>query len=277
MVNFQKSKSSYLLALILSVILGIVAVTLLYLMNLDLIIDSYNSQEGALGVLLIISFRILIVAGMAIYTFFQWFKQEEQYFSDIPFLFGLFFLLLIFGKLLDLFNDFVYHELDEDLILLVFKTRYIIAILDLLPMIYLSLNMILFSLSIKKKTGKLTNEKSRNQINLRLLVIIFVIELIVGVVVPSITILTFIYPLIIIPSLLTIVWLFNFAWRNKRLSQVNTYILMIGFSLYLISSILRPVIQLIIGESSLFIIIAEFTDLILFIVIFFGFYKRSNL
>jgi len=275
-MSYNQNKKIYLSTILLGIITGITLIALLYYFSWSLIVESYFENEGAFGVVLAIVSRIGIVAGMTIYTFRQWLKQEEQYFSDIPFLFGMFFLFLIFGKSLDLFNNFIYFKLDENLVLLVFKARYIISVLDLFPMIYLSMDMLLFSLSLKKRFEKLTKEKHREKIKKRLLLLILIIEFIAGIVAPNLTLLSILYPIIIIPSLLTIAWLFHFAWRNKRLSQVSTYILMIGFGLYLISSIIRPLTQIIVGESSLFVIIAESIDIVVFAIIFIGFYKKAN-
>ena len=168
---FQK-KSLYISIILLSVSLGLIAVMLLFYLNWGIIVESYNTQEGALGVVLIISFRILIVSGMAFYTFFRWFKQEEQYFSDIPFLFGLFFMFLVFGKTLDMFVAFIFFQLNMSVVLVVLKIRYFIMILDFFPMIYLSSEMILFSFSLKPRFRKYSNQKVRNKISLRLIIII---------------------------------------------------------------------------------------------------------
>ena len=275
MKAFQK-KSLYISIILLSVSLGLIAVMLLYYLNWGIIVESYNTQEGALGVVLIISSRILIVSGMAFYTFFRWFKQEEQYFSDIPFLFGLFFMFLVFGKTLDMFNAFIYFQVNASIVLVVLKIRYFIMILDFFPMIYLSSEMILFSFSLKPRYKRLTSEKERNKTSLKFITLILIIEGIAGLIAPNSIILSIYYPIIVIPSLLTIVWLFYFAYKNKRLSQVNTLILTIGFGLYLISQIIRPLAQFIIGESAVFLIFAETIDLIIFIIVFVGFYKGSK-
>ena len=272
----QNNKGISLLLLLCGVVVGLIAVVLLYVFNWAIIIETYQTHEGTLGIVLAIGTRIIIVSLMAIYTFYSWFKQEKQYFSDMPFLFGVFFLLLIFGKMLDLFIDFSYFQLDSGLLLLVMKARYFIAIFDLLPMMFLSIYMILISLSVKERFNKLSNEKYLNKIRLRILVIVIAIEIIVNIFILSIENAPIIYPITILPSLIAIVWLFNFAWRNQRLSQVNTFILMIGFGLYLITSILRPLIQFIVGESPLFVITAESIDIIIFVIIFIGFYKKSN-
>ncbi len=275
-MTLQKNKAIYLFFLLLGVVLGVTAIVLLYVFNWSTIITSYQAHEGSLSVILIIGIRIIIVSLMAIYTFYSWFRQEKQYFSDMPFLFGIFFLLLIFGKSLDLFIDFTYLILDEDLLLLVIKARFFVAIFDLLPMLFLSTYMILVSLSLKEQFKKLTNEKFLNKIRIQILVVIITIEILIGIFVLSIELAPVIYPIIIFPSLITIVWLFYFAWKNQRLSQVNTFILMIGFIIYLISQISRPIIQFIIGESAIYVIIAESIDIVIFLIIFIGFYKKSN-
>ncbi len=272
----QNKKGVYIFLLLFGVILGIIAVILLYTFNWSVLVVTYQTHEGTLGIVLIMGIRISIVSLMALYTFYSWFKQEKQYSSDMPFLFGSFFLLLIFGKALDLFIDFSYFGLDSGLLLLIMKTRFLIAIFNLLPMIFLSIEMVLFSLSLKTRFKRLTNEKTLNKVKLRILILIVVIELIMGLFILTIELSPILYPIIIVPSLITIVWVFNFAWRNQRLSQVNTFILMIGFGLYLITSVLRPLMQFIVGESSLYVMIAESIDIIIFLVIFIGFYKKSN-
>jgi len=275
-MTFQKIKLIVLPLLVCGVIIGSIAISLLYVFNWAIVVEAYQTHEGALTIIIIIGVRVFLVSLMALYTFYRWFKQEKQYFSDIPFLFSIFFLLLIFGKLLDLFIDFSYFELDHGLLLLVMKTRYLIAILNLLPMMSLSIFMILFSLSLRPRFKRLTNENTLNTVKTRILIIVVVIELVVDIFILTIENAPIIYPITILPSLIAIVWLFNFAWRNQRLSQVNTFILMIGFGFYLITSILRPVMQFIVGESPLFVMIAESLDIIIFITIFIGLYKKSN-
>ncbi|MHA1883541.1 MAG: hypothetical protein ACXAAI_04260 [Promethearchaeota archaeon] len=275
MISIQKKKF-YLATLLSSVILGIILITLLYSFSWAIIIDSYTEYNGALGVVLVITSRIGIVTGMTVYTFIQWFKQEEQYFSDLPFLFGLFFLLLVFGKALDMYNAFIFFQVGEIMVLIITKLRFIIMILDFLPMIYLSIGMILFSLSLKEKNRSLRDEKRLNAVRVRIIILIIISELTAILTINSISIISILYPIVVIPSLITIVWLFNFAYRNKRLSQVNASILWIGFTAYLVSQIVRPLVQFIIGESALFLIIAETLDLSIFVVIFIGFYKRAN-
>ncbi|MHA1255831.1 MAG: hypothetical protein ACTSPS_09565, partial [Promethearchaeota archaeon] len=102
-------KKIYKWTLVLGVVLGIIAISILYAINLSVIIRSYNEVEGMSGVVWVITIRIVILLVSAFYVFRTWFKQEAQYLSDLPFLFGLFFLLLAFGKSIDLLFDLTYY------------------------------------------------------------------------------------------------------------------------------------------------------------------------
>ncbi|KKK46485.1 hypothetical protein LCGC14_1032570 [marine sediment metagenome] len=273
---FSQKKKVYFSIILLCIGIGILLLTILYYFSWSFVIESYIEIDGALGVVVVILSRIIIVSGMTFFIFLQWFKQEDQYFSDLPFLFGLFFLLLVFGKAFDLLIDFIFYQVDEIVVMLLTKIRFIIMILDFLPMIYLSIGMILFSFSLKEKFKSLSNEKYLNKVRIRVILLIIVSEIAAIIFINNIQIISYLYPIIVIPSLITIVWLFNFAFRNKRLSNVNTSILWKAFSAYLISQIIRPLAQVLIGESPLFLIFAETLDLVIFIVIFIGFYKKAN-
>ncbi|MFX0021537.1 MAG: hypothetical protein ACFE9S_04375 [Candidatus Hermodarchaeota archaeon] len=227
-------------------------------------------------VVIILLVRILILFGSSAYTFYKWFKQEKQFLSDLPFLFGVFFLLLTFGKMIDLFFDFTYLYFPEALNLLVIKIRYFIIIFTVLPLIYLSITMILFSLSLREKFQGLREESSRNRTSLIIAIIVIIVESTAVIIVPNTLSISFLLPAVVIPSLLVIVWLFAFSYRNKRLSQVNAFVLMIGFATYLISQILRPIFQRLLGENTAYINLSEIVDLVIFIVIFIGFYLKAN-
>lgn len=273
---FIQKKKVYFSIILLCIGIGVLLLTLLYYFSWSFIIESYIEIDGALGVIIIILSRIIIVSGMAFFIFLQWFKQEDQYFSDLPFLFGLFFLLLVFGKAFDLLIDFIFYQVEEVVVLILTKIRFMIMILDFLPMIYLSIGMILFSFSLKEKFRSLRNEKSLNKVRIRVILLIILCELAAIIFINNIQMISYLYPIIVIPSLITIVWLFNFAFRNKRLSNVNASILWKTFTAYLISQIIRPLAQVLIGESPLFLIFAETLDLIIFIAIFVGFIKKAN-
>jgi hypothetical protein len=100
------------------------------------------------------------------------------------------------------------------------------------------------------------------------------VESIVIIIIPNFTLIGMVLPMILIPSLLGIVYIFYLAYRLNRLSVVKPKILTIGFFIYLVSNIFRPIMQNILGESANYIIVVEFVDLIIFVVIFLGLYKK---
>ena len=140
MVNSKKMK----ILLNCGIIIGLVGISFLYILNLSMIIDSfYHYYPGSIAVVSIILIRIIILSFMTSNMFKKWFKAEKQFLDDIPFLFGMFFLGLIFGKFFDLFVDFSYYN-NPAQSLLISKIRFILLSFYLIPMIYLCIGMLLF-------------------------------------------------------------------------------------------------------------------------------------
>ena len=272
----MKYKRLYKSIILLSVTLGVIIVFLSFAFNISLINKSLNEVEGLWGVVIIISIRIILLSVMSFYVFNKWFKQEEQYMSDIPNLFGLFLLLLTFGKILDLFWDLTYFRFDEKFVLFLLKVRFLIIILELIPLMYLSIFMILYLLSLRERFKKLANKKYSDKLTIELLLVIVMIEIFAVVIAPDVFALSRILPFILIPSLIVIIYIFFIAYRHQRLSQVHPLIIAIGFLLYTISTILRSVIQVMMDESAKPIIISETIDLFVFIIIFIGLYMKAN-
>ena len=270
----------YKFLLFLGITLGVLTCVLLYCVNISLIIKTLNEIEGLWAAILIILIRISLLSVMTFYVFNKWFKQENLYLSDIPHLFGLFLLLLIFGKLVDLFWNLTYFRFDEEFVLVLLKIRYFIIILEFIPLMYLSIVMLFYSLSLRERFIKLRDRKYADKLTIRLLIIIALIEMFAVIMAPNVFILGRILPFILIPSLIVIIYIFFFAYKHKRLSEVHPLIIAFGFLLYTISSILRPLIQAMLGESMhalvMYIIIAEIIDLFVFIVIFIGLYLKAS-
>lgn len=270
----MEKKQLYKLIIILGVILGTIGILTLFIIFYSEINETLVNVEGAWTVLIIVLIRMGICSFMSFYMFWQWFKQEEQYLSDIPFLFGLFFLLFVYGKALDLVVNFTYYTLDTNTFLLILKLRHFVLILTLIPMIYLSIGIILIIRSLKKNREKLRDEKYRNKLRFKIIVIIFIIESIIIALIPNATFAGIIVPIIAFPSLIVIIWMFYFAYRNQRLPQTHPLIISIGFGLYLITQTIRPLVQIIIGLTATFLIIVEIIDLLVFVIIFIGVLKK---
>jgi hypothetical protein len=267
-------KSKYKISILTCISLEIIGVILLYWLNSSLIIKAFSDYEGAFEVVLIISIRIVVLSITTIYLLNKWFKQEAQYLSDIPFLLSIFFLILIFGKTIDLFWDLTFFTFNDFTVLFFLKIRFIIIVLEVAPLIYLGLEIIFFRL--EEKFQKLKNKNLMNKLRFRIIMLIISIELITIIMALNYNLLAVLLPIIVIPSLLGIVYIFYLAYRLNRLSVVKPKILTIGFFLYLISNILRPVFQRILGENANYIILAELVDIFVFLVIFLGLYRKAN-
>ncbi|MFX1376444.1 MAG: hypothetical protein ACFFA0_11565 [Promethearchaeota archaeon] len=267
-------RKTYLISILSCVGVGIVGIIFLYALNFSLIIKAFRDYEGALEVVLVISIRILILSITTIYLLRKWFKQEAQYLSDIPFLLSLFFLILIFGKAVDLFWDLTYFTFNDIVVLLLLKVRYFIIICEVAPLVYLGFEIIFFRL--EDKYVKLKDKKFMNKLRVRLIIFIFSGESVVIFSIPNVTMLARTLPIILIPSLVGIVYIFYLAYRLNRLSVVKPKILTIGFLLYMFSNIFRPLMQSILGENSAYIILVESVDLLIFIIIFIGLYKKNS-
>jgi len=270
----MNKKRKYLLLIILPSIIGFIITLGLFLIFLEPIIKGFGILEGAwLGVSIILV-RMGLVIFMSSYMFKKWFAQEYQFFSDLPFLFGLFFLILFFGKAYDLLYNLTFYTIDEISFLVILKIRFIIAVLSITPMYYFSIGMILFFLSLNDRYKKLNNKEFSKRIQLIVLLLIVSIEMIIIILFLDLNTNRIILPSIVIPSFLIIVIVFYIAYKNKRLSQVNPLILAIGFGAYLISQIMRPVFQILFGETSLTVIISEIIDLVIYLIIFLGLIKK---
>ncbi len=265
-------KGRYKLALFISIVLAIIGVGALFGFNWSLIIQAFQDYEGAFEVLLVISIRILILSITLIYLFHKWFKQEAQYLSDIPFLLGMFFLILIFGKAVDLLWDLTFFTFSDEIVTLFLKFRFFIIILEVAPLIYLGMEIIFFRL--EDRFNKLKDKAYMNRLRKVLISVIILIESFVIVISPHFTILGIILPIILIPSLLGIVYIFYMAYSLNRLTIVKPGILTISFFLYMLSNVFRPVMQNLLGETASYIIVVELVDIIIFLIVFFGLYKK---
>ena len=267
-------KTSYKIVILTSVCLSFIGVLLLFLLNSSLVVNALINVEGMAQATLIILVRIIILSITTYYLLKKWFKQEAQYLSDIPFLLSLFFVILTFGKAIDIYWDMTFNILSESIVLLLLKIRYITIVLEVAPLIYLGLEILFFRL--EDRFQKLKDKTHTDKLRIRLISLMVLIELIVIVMTPGYNTLALLLPVIVIPSLLGIVYIFYLAYRLNRLSIVKPKILTIGFFLYLISNILRPVMQKILGDNANYISVVELIDIFVFLVIFLGLYKKTR-
>ncbi|MFX1445707.1 MAG: hypothetical protein ACFFHV_20010 [Promethearchaeota archaeon] len=272
----MERKDLYKLKLTISTILGLIVIGCFYIINVDAIVEGFSTTEGMIYVVLIEIFLIVCISSMTVYMFHEWFKQEMQYLSDLPFLFAAFFLFLVFGKILDLLFFLTFFTLGDLMTLLLMKARWLIGVLTVLPMLFLSIGMLLYYLSLKEKFDNLKNEEYRDKLRVVLLAIIIFMEIIAIILAPNIDAVLLLLPLFVVPSLIMIVWLFYFSWKNKALPKVNSKILTIGFFMILISQFIRPLIHNSFGNETIYVVTTEIFSICVFTVIFIGFYKKPK-
>jgi len=267
--NWNPKKTRYLTYLLAIIVFSVIGIIYAFIYFSDLILLTLQSIEGSLVVMMILLIRIIIMSILTYFIFRNWFKAEEVFLNDIPCLIGIMFMIITLGKALDLLQNLTFLTLPDDQAIVFLKIRFIPIIFVAVPLLYLGINMIFYNLSLKGKDKYKDENLVKKRRNL-ILVGIIVVELIVLLTASNITFIGILLPIFIIPSLIIATWLFYFAWKNDRLSSVNPFLLMIGFGLYFISNILRPLLQGLLGTNVLYAVIVETFDIAVFIIIFIG-------
>ena len=271
-------KHIYKFFLLIVVITGLIIIACFYFFNRLEITESFDEFEGMWSITIFILIRITLTGAMTLFIFRQWFRQNTLHFSDISFLFGLFFLGLVFGKFLDLLYKLTYFTADNENLLILLKFRYILIILTITPLIFIG-NDIIF-LRGSQYHEKFSNDNYRNRLNIGFIVIIISIESVMVIISPNLIILSLVLMCIHIPSLAWITCTFYYAYRNEQLLQIKPLLISIIFFLdivlYALSIITNPFRRKTIGFSPIYTIFAELIDLIIIIIIFLGYYLESD-
>ncbi len=218
--------------------------------------------------------RIALLTFSSLYMLRIWFKKPIMKFQDTAFLFGMFFLILAFGKLYGLLMNLVFFQVDEATSLTLSKIRIIFVYFTMLPMIYLSIGMILLYFS--KKYPSLENEARKNNIRISIIFLISIIVLISVAMAPSLAFTGILVAVITLLSLIIITWLFFFAYRKEKLPEIHPLVVGLGFLAYLASSIIRSVLQNIMGITVEFAVLAEIIDILVLILIFTGLLMKAK-
>ena len=233
-----------------------------------------NMQEIWLSIIASI-IRILILAIMSVILFNKWFKQEAIYTSDAYFLFALFFMILTVGKIYDLFYNsiLISNLIDESILLFLVKVRYIIVIINILPVLFIGLQAIMTLTSVYVK--ELT-KKQFNKIRLWLVFLFSAVVLTIIVIAPDITSLIRVLPYFTFAIFIALAIMFLFMYKNKHLSQANGLIIGISFFAFIGSNLFRSIVTVsAMNEPSLFFVI-EGLDIIVNIMMFIGFIRKPK-
>jgi hypothetical protein len=262
----------------MTIIAGTVFILYLYLFYIAAVNESINEYEGMGSIALFILIRIFITIGMTIYAFRQWYKQKELCITDINFMFGLFFLGLVYGKFINLLFILTYFTVDDNTSLMLLKIRYILIILTAAPLIFVGLEII-FKIN-GKLYGESSNKSYGKRLSLKIVATIVIIESIIIILTPDITSINLVLICIHIPSLIWITYTFYYAHKNKKYIKVKSLIISLAFFidliLYTMAIITLPFRRKVIGFSPFYTIFTELIDLIIIIIIFLGFYLQKG-
>jgi len=271
----MKRKNSTVIIIISLIIIGGIITFLLYSFYIDEILNALNLVPELLILTTIVLIKIVLISIMGGFLLYRWYRQEQQYFSDIPFLFSNFFFILIFGKLLDILLYMLYYEIDPLPHLILVKVRYVLIIINIIPVLFLSIQMLLIYLSIYERFKSLKTKQTNNKIQGIILSLIISIAILLIILAPELSSLLTIYPFIMISSFIMIIWMFLYANKSKRLSEINSLIVGIGFIFYLFTTVFRG-IGIGFLDRNLSSFLSEIFEIIVFIIIFIGLNKKSK-
>ena len=235
------------------------------------------ADENLRMVLLITSMRIGLMAIISFLTYYSWTKQKESYLSDIPFLMAMFFLMVMFGKIVDLFQFSTGLYLTEEELLFHTKMRFILAVFTVVPLLVYDLSLLFFWMSLKDKYKKLDNKKFENNLRFVIITLFCAGFTILILITPTITGVQRYLPIFLYPALLITALIFYTAWKLDRLAKIRPGLLSLAFFLYMVTNALRPyVFTTIFGFSAEGTLYSDLCDMSVFILMFIALVKKHD-
>ena len=271
-MNIKRS----LLGITSFMIISFLVLCFIFYLNWNYMILTFITTEGSLIVIIVICIRMILFLGIGVYLLHIWLGNEEKYYSDIPFLFSLFFLAVVIGKIIDLFYYFMYFHYPTNLFLLTVKIRFVWAVISYLPIYYSTFEIFLTRISGIRFFSKLQNANFLQKTKRRLIPIIFSVELCIVIIIPNINIFQIVYPLLQLTTVGFIAWIFFIAFRLNRLQKLKPFVLFIGFTAYLITSIIRLFCYIIFGQGVMYVFVSELIDLPVSLIILYGLIERKR-
>jgi len=275
MIKMEEKKKKYKLGLLGVLIALSVVFALVYSLYWSTISFALTEVEDTWLAAIASILRIIILSIMSIILFRKWFKQEAIYTSDAYFLFALFFMILTYGKIYDLlYNLILISESFGDIALLyLLKVRYIIVVINIIPILYIGLEATMTFISVYIKE---ISKKQFNQLRLWIVIIFLGIISFIIAIASSITFLISVLPFLTLAIFVMISIMFLFMYKNKRLSQANGLIIGLAFLVFIFTNIARSIISVrALNEPSLFVI-AETLDIIANVLMFLGFISKPK-
>ncbi len=209
------------------------------------------------------SLKSIVIFSLGTILFRKWLNQNQKYYSDFPFLNSLGFYFYAIGKIFDIYLYIKFRSNDtsgvinDSQVLALAKARFILSpVIVLIP--YLILMLVIWFQGKKKL-----------QIGIGLgwaLISIFAVLM-----ARSYPQLLLVNVIIAFPPIFLSIITFGIINHQKRLPQINSLILMIGWSLYVVSQLIRSIwVNLGSGTWGLSYV-AELIEMVTFVIIGIGF------
>ena len=280
----SKDKIIFGFLLISTIIIYLLAIILYFMPNFLVLYDLYTTFYFNILFTVITVLRVSLSIYGSYFLFKIWLVKKTRSYLDLPFLYGLFFFVFISAKLMDLmimlnyrlYADFGYSYM---FLLITIKLRYILLIVNVVPLILSGMYLYIFRLNLKKPNFE------REKVSKRLIILFsslyFPIFFIIIIFLNNIYLFSYIGAIITFSSLIFVIWMFITVYRGKILPEINSLILSIGFICYLIFNVLLPVYVNVIGQFSLegerlAGLILELGTLFSMIIVLLGFKKVAN-
>lgn len=263
-------KQRYFTYLIIITILILISWLFVYYIFWSSLYPAFGISNSFLILFWFIIFRILFASLFSIYFFYKWFTQEVIYLSDAHFLFALYFFLMIFGKINDLFLYLALPVdiISEEILFTILRIRFFIMAVNTFPLLYIGLEALFMILGIY------TKDFTRKKFNrLRISIILTLTGLVLGILIlsPNFHFLmnAQILPLLTTLTMLGIVVMFIYMYRKERLSQAHGLIIGIGFLLFIITSFIFQFLMT--TEDPANVLLAEILNTMVYSIVLLGF------
>lgn len=271
--------------LLISVIIFYVLIFLFYFIpHSSVLSDLYSTFYFNIMFTVVIVLRILLSIYGSYYLFKKWLSKKNRSYSDLPFMYGLFFFIFIPAKLMDLiiilnYRLYADYGFSYFFLLITIKIRYYILIMNIVPLFLSGMYLYLIRLDIKKPL--FDQEKISKKLTKIFSSLYFPTFFVIITFLNDIYFFSYIGAISTFSSLIFVIWMFITIYKGKILPEINSLIISIGFISYLIFNGFLPVYVNVIGQFSLegerlAGSILEFGTLISIIVVLIGFRTKAH-
>lgn len=279
-----KDKIIFGFLLISVIIFYLLTIIFYFIPNFSVLYDLFSIFYFNIFFTVITVVRVLLSIYGSYFLFKIWLVKDTRSYSDLPFIYGLFFFILIPGKLMDLiiflnFRLYADFGFSYGFLLNTIKVRYFILIINVAPLFLSGIYLYIFRLNLKKLDFK--RERVSKRLTILFSLLYFPVFFIIVILLNDIYFFSYIGAIITFSSLSFVIWMFITIYKGKILPEINSLIISIGFVCYLIFNVLLPVYVNVIGQFSLegerlAGSILELGTFISMIIILLGFKKKAH-